>query len=713
MHPVTGVLTEEYACVVANALPDDDSEHPAVSEGREADTVVHVADSSTSKGTVIHRMLTHLCGEIRNLYIYTSSDPSSEVKHASHSFVEFKDPASAARARALDLESDGLVIARLTPALTEEYHKIAYDTLPHITSGPFSSSSLSLSTPSSRSTAAGDPLLCSSSPAPTAIRFLTSGTTPTVAQTTLYTVTPFPASSTIPGCAYISAVTKPPRYLPGTPAALDATYLPQPSRVSAGREAARCKTDPTPTAARAPQEYPSTQPSVTGLAFRSILTADMAPSSTLADSAPTTVALAPAYSPPAERPLCTSELMPRAFPIASSASTSANRTPVCATPISALPMGLTSTEYGERALERVDARMLSKGSTANGERKARRDTIKFCHTHWAFQPREEEAPVSALPMGLTSNEYAGRALQRLDAEMLSKGFTAMGERKARRDTIKFCQAHWASQAREEEAKRMRLEERLDSEALQQKDNHQNAVYDIADKENFDVNLPVMGSKSNPMLVDPTPEPEPEPEPEPPAPHIFDLSPEGIPRQQVPPLKAIEGHDPEAELPAWARPVIYPLRQLGLMGKPRTIQGPALASTPLPSANPTIPLPLFASDPPSEPYSARMRTSHGELTGVPEPEAGNALGLEGAKPDIVNSATSLPASDTGAAPTTVPISPSHLCKLQEENAQLRSANLGLADEVATVRAAKRLLEQDMQAERNVRRRLADKLVLHEE
>ncbi|KZP04986.1 hypothetical protein FIBSPDRAFT_940706 [Athelia psychrophila] len=54
----------------------------------------------------------------------------------------------------------------------------------------------------------------------------------------------------------------------------------------------------------------------------------------------------------------------------------------------------------------------------------------------------------------------------------------------------------------------------------------------------------------------------------------------------------------------------------------------------------------------------------------------------------------------------------ICPLQEELALLRSANLGLANEVSTVRAAKRLLEGDMEVERNVRRRLERQLVLKE-
>lgn len=183
----------------------------------------------------------------------------------------------------------------------------------------------------------------------------------------------------------------------------------------------------------------------------------------------------------------------------------------------------------------------------------------------------------------------GQALKRLDAEMLSKGFTADGERKARRDTIKFCRAHWASQAREEESKRVRLEEILDSEAPRHNDNHQNAVHDVGNKVNLDVNLPVMGPKSSPMLVDSTPEPEL------PAPHTFDLSPEGTTRQQVPPLKAMEGRDPEPELPACARPAIHPLQQLGLMRKPGTIEAPPLPPTPLSISRGKIPLPLTSDE----------------------------------------------------------------------------------------------------------------------
>lgn len=61
---MTVALTREYTCVIANALPDSDGKHLAAREGRETDTAVHVADSSASKGTVIHRMLTQLCGEM-------------------------------------------------------------------------------------------------------------------------------------------------------------------------------------------------------------------------------------------------------------------------------------------------------------------------------------------------------------------------------------------------------------------------------------------------------------------------------------------------------------------------------------------------------------------------------------------------------------------------------------------------------------------------
>lgn len=154
-------------------------------------------------------------------------------------------------------------------------------------------------------------------------------------------------------------------------------------------------------------------------------------------------------------------------------------------------------------------------------------------------------------------------------------------------------------------------------------------------------------------------------------------------------------------------VILPLQQLGLKGKARPIEGhdfePELPSWARPAISPP---PLLASDPPSELYSAQMHE-------VIEPGSGNALRLEIVKPDIADSPALPPASKATAAPATAPPSPSHLHKLQEENAQLRSSNLGLAYEVATVRVAKRLLEQDIQAERNVRRRLADKLVIQEE
>lgn len=276
----------------------------------------------------------------------------------------------------------------------------------------------------------------------------------------------------------------------------------------------------------------STQPSVADLASRSILTANLASSSASAASAPLTGATEFAYSPASERPPRTSLLMARAIPIAPSTSTLANSTPVPAIPISTPPVGLTMAEYRERALER------------------------------------------------------------LDVEMLSEGFTRIGQEKVRRDMVKFCHAHWASEARKEAAKRMVLEERLDSEAPRHKDKHHNAVHDVEDKENFDVNSQFMGSKSNPILIEPSLELEL------PAPHTFDLNPEGIPRQRVPPLKAkaIEGRNPEPELPAWARPAIHPLQQFGLMGKPRTIEGLALPPTPLPTiSRGTTPLPLLTTD----------------------------------------------------------------------------------------------------------------------
>lgn len=64
VHSMTSVLMKEYVCVVANTLAKDGSEHLPADEGREPDTVVHVADSSASKGMTIHRMLTLLCGEM-------------------------------------------------------------------------------------------------------------------------------------------------------------------------------------------------------------------------------------------------------------------------------------------------------------------------------------------------------------------------------------------------------------------------------------------------------------------------------------------------------------------------------------------------------------------------------------------------------------------------------------------------------------------------
>lgn len=157
--------------------------------------------------------------------------------------------------------------------------------------------------------------------------------------------------------------------------------------------------------------------------------------------------------------------------------------------------------------------------------------------------------------------------------------------------IKFCHAHWASLIGGEAAKSMRPGEILDSEGPRHGGKHQNTVHDIGEKENFDVNSQLMGSKSNPMLIESTPEPEL------PAPHTLDISPEGIPRRQVPPPKAkvIEGRDLEPELPAWARPARHPLQNLGLMGNPRTVEGPALPPTPLSISRTIIPLPRLTSD----------------------------------------------------------------------------------------------------------------------
>lgn len=109
----------------------------------------------------------------------------------------------------------------------------------------------------------------------------------------------------------------------------------------------------------------------------------------------------------------------------------------------------------------------------------------------------------------------------------------------------------------------------------------------------------------------------------------------------------------------------------------------------------------------------LQKVYGERTGVPEPSAGNTLGIHVPKPASASTSASTPPTPPPAAPATIPIGPSHVRRLQEELVQLRSANLGLADEVSTVRAAKRLLEGDMEAERNVRRRLERQLVLEEE
>lgn len=61
---MTSVLRKEYGCVIANALPTEDSEYLPADEGQEADTINHVADFNASKGMTIHRMLTLLCGEM-------------------------------------------------------------------------------------------------------------------------------------------------------------------------------------------------------------------------------------------------------------------------------------------------------------------------------------------------------------------------------------------------------------------------------------------------------------------------------------------------------------------------------------------------------------------------------------------------------------------------------------------------------------------------
>lgn len=111
----------------------------------------------------------------------------------------------------------------------------------------------------------------------------------------------------------------------------------------------------------------------------------------------------------------------------------------------------------------------------------------------------------------------------------------------------------------------------------------------------------------------------------------------------------------------------------------------------------------------------LQKVYGEQPSVPEPAAGNALGIH--VPKLANAGTCTEAPPTPppqAAPATIdiPTGPSHVRRLQEELAQLRSANLGLADEVSTVRAAKRLLERDMEVERNVRRRLERQLVFEE-
>lgn len=108
----------------------------------------------------------------------------------------------------------------------------------------------------------------------------------------------------------------------------------------------------------------------------------------------------------------------------------------------------------------------------------------------------------------------------------------------------------------------------------------------------------------------------------------------------------------------------------------------------------------------------LQKAYGEQAGVTEPAAGNAPDTHVPKPAIASAPTAAPPTPPPAAPAAIPIGPSHVRKLQEELALLRSANLGLANEVSTVRAAKRLLEGDMEVERNVRRRLERQLVLKE-
>ncbi|KAF7970409.1 hypothetical protein HWV62_24215 [Athelia sp. TMB] len=85
--------------------------------------VVKVEDSNRSRGLRIKDKLEFHCGTIRNIRLYTTGKKDGVDDAVSHLFVEFDDPASAARARLLKL--DGVQIHRLDPQLSAKYRQVA------------------------------------------------------------------------------------------------------------------------------------------------------------------------------------------------------------------------------------------------------------------------------------------------------------------------------------------------------------------------------------------------------------------------------------------------------------------------------------------------------------------------------------------------------------------------------------------------------------